>query len=208
MQRRHFIAVSLAALSLATFVSGSAASPAADTSDPSGFVNNFAQTGIVQVLDAKIPQKEKADRFRALFKQNFDIPAIARFTAARFWKAATPDEQTKFLAAFEDVIVYTWARRFSEYNGQTLSVQSSVPDGENGALVTSTINSKDTRPIAVAWRLRKRPEGWRIVDISVEGVSMAQSYRQEYASIVSQQGGFSGLVTQLQSQASNLAAQQ
>ncbi len=204
MQRRHLIAVFLTVLA----ASSMGARAHADQGDATTFVNNFSQTGIVQVLEAQIPAKEKADRFRTLFKQNFDIPSIARFTAARFWKAATPEEQGKFQTAFEDVIVYTWARRFSEYSGQTLSVQSSAPDGENGAVVNSTINSKDTRPIAVTWRLRKRTEGWRIVDISVEGVSMAQSYRQEYASIITQQGGFGGLVTQLQSQASSLASQQ
>jgi len=43
---------------------------------------------------------QKSERFRTLFKQFFDIPAIARFTLGRFWKMAQPDEQNKFLTTF------------------------------------------------------------------------------------------------------------
>jgi phospholipid transport system substrate-binding protein len=178
----------------------------AQEGDASQVVSQFAQKGIADVLQANIPKAQKSDRFRALFKQFFDIPAIARFTVGRFWRTGQPDEQTKFEAAFEDVIVYTWTRRFSEYNGQTLKVQSTAPDGPDGAIVNSTIEGND-RPVAVAWRLRKRADGWRVVDVIIEGVSMAVTYRQEYATVVAQQGGFAGLVSQVQNQAADLARQ-
>jgi phospholipid transport system substrate-binding protein len=205
MQRRRLLTLPFAVLAVA-------ATPrfvlADDVSDAGTFVNQFAQTGITQVLDAKIPQQEKTQRFRGLFKTFFDIPAIGRFTVGRFWKMGQPDEQTKFLTAFEDVIVYTWARRFSEYNGQTLQIQNTAPDGADGAVVNSTIVGKDVQPVAVAWRLRKRTDGWRVVDVIIEGVSMAVTYRQEYAGILAEQGGFPGLITQLQAQAADLARQQ
>jgi phospholipid transport system substrate-binding protein len=178
-------------------------------SDPAEFVAHFAQVGIVDVLEAKITQSEKTQRFRVLFKEMFDIPAIARFVVGRFWRAAQPAEQDKFLKTFEDVIVYTWARRFSEYNGQTLKVESTAPDGEDGSLVTSRIVGKGTSDsFAVAWRLRKRADGQRIVDVIIEGVSMAITYRQEYASIIAQQGGMPGLIAQLETRAQELAKQQ
>ena len=75
-------------------------------------------------------------------RDELELPAIGRFILARYWKAATPAEQEKFATLFEDVIVYTWSRRFSEYNGQTLKVSGMQPDGENGTLVKSTIKGK------------------------------------------------------------------
>lgn len=206
MQRRRLLALSVSAIVLAAGPRFAAAQD--NTGDPAAFINQFAQAGIVDVLQAKIAQREKTERFRTLFKKFFDIPAIARFTVGRFWKMGQPDEQTKFMTAFEDVIVYTWSRRFSEYNGQTLQVQSTAPDGTDGALVNSTIVGKETQPVAVAWRLRKREDGWRVVDVIIEGVSMAVTYRQEYAGILAQQGGFGGLITQVQTQAADLARQQ
>jgi len=205
MQRRTALALSAAA-ALFSMLPHMVFAQAAG-GDAGQVVNDFTQRGITQVLQANISKQEKSDRFRALFKQFFDIPAIGRFTLGRFWKAAQPDEQNKFLTTFEDVIVYTWTRRFSEYNGQTLKIQSSAPDGDNGALVNSTIVGKDVQPVTVVWRLRKREDGWRVVDVIIEGVSMAVTYRQEYATILNQQGGMPGLLTQLQNQAADLARQ-
>src|ERR1700679_3872692 len=116
MQRRTLLAPSAFAVIFGFLPRGARALGVAV--EPSQFIGQFAQTGIVEVLEANIPKQEKGDRFRTLFKQFFDIPAIARFTLGRFWKTATSDDQAKIIAAFEDVIVYTWARRFSEYNGQ------------------------------------------------------------------------------------------
>ena len=176
--------------------------------DPTKFIGQFAKTGIVDILEAKISKAEKAARFRVLFKQYFDIPAIARFVLGRYWKAAQPAEQEKFMTVFEDVIVYTWNRRFSEYNGQSLQVDAAAPDGDDGALVTSRIvGAKAAETFGVAWRLRKRDQGLQIVDVIVEGVSMAITYRQEYASILAQQGGFPGLLEQLGTKAAELAKQ-
>lgn len=203
--RRTFTALALALL-------GSTALPAlAQTNaDPTVFVGDFAQKGINDILTANIPNAEKQARFREMFIQYFDLPAIGRFILARYWKAASPDEQAKFTTLFEDVIVYTWSRRFSEYNGQTLMVTSKQPDGETGVLVKSTIigagSSKTS--FGVDWRLRQRPEGWKVMDIVIEGVSMAITYRQDYATIISQTGSFAGLLSQMEKQVADLKAQQ
>ncbi len=204
MNRRRFILTSATALTFPTLLL------AQDwKTDPSAFVSHFAQVGIVDVLEAKISAAEKAQRFRTLFKSLFDIPAIARFVVGRFWRTAQPAEQEKFLKVFEDVIVYTWNRRFSEYSGQTLKVESTAPDGADGSVVNSRIVGKSSSDsFAVQWRLRKRDDSLRVVDVIIEGVSMAITYRQEYATIISQQGGLPGLISALEIRAQELAKQQ
>ncbi|MGE4061912.1 MAG: phospholipid-binding protein MlaC [Rhodospirillaceae bacterium] len=176
--------------------------------DAAMLISQFAQKGIVEILAAKIPNAEKQMRFRELFKTFFDLPAIGRFVLGRYARAVKPEEMSTFTPLFEDVIVYTWSRRFSEYNGQTLKVGSSTPDGEDGAIVKSTIVGNAGENYAVDWRLRKRPDGWKIVDVIVAGVSMAITYRNEYNTIIAQQGGMAGLVSQLQKQVGELKAAQ
>jgi phospholipid transport system substrate-binding protein len=178
---------------------------AADT--PTKAIQTFAQVGITDVLTAKVPQREKTARFRVLFKQFFDIPAIGRFVLGRFARAAQPADLKKFQTLFEDVVVYTWTRRFGEYDGQTLTVKDSVPDGDDGAIVNSDIVGKDGQSFAVAWRTRKRAAGHQIVDVIIEGVSMAITYRNEYATVIQQGGGMSGLNAQLTKQVGELSAQ-
>ena len=176
--------------------------------DAALFVGSFAQKGINDILAAPIPETEKAQRFREMFKTYFDLPGIGRFVLTRYWKAASPAEQERFTKLFEDVVVYTWSRRFSEYNGQTLKVVSQQPDGENGTLVKSTITGNNNSHFGVDWRLRKQPEGLKVLDIVIEGVSMAITYRQDYSTIISQTGSFTRLLNQMDKQVADMKAQQ
>lgn len=168
--------------------------------DPTAFINHFAEAGITGILEAETSVAEKTERFRDLFNEGFDIPAISRFVLGRSWRQAKDDEKGAFIDIFEDVIVYTWSRRFSEYDGQTIKVQATSPDGETGTLVDSVVVDDKGQTVAVQWRLRQRDEGLRIVDVIVEGVSMAITYRQDYASVIRQNGGMQGLLDELRKQ--------
>lgn len=170
--------------------------------DPTSFINHFAEVGIDDILSADINEADKTERFRDLFNEGFDIPAIGRFVLARNWRRANDTEKQEFVALFEDVIVYTWSRRFSKYDGQTIDIRGTTPDGETGTLVDSAIVDSNGESVSVQWRLRQREEGLRIVDIIVEGVSMAITYRQEYASVIRQRGGLNGLLALLRQQVS------
>ena len=75
----------------------------------------------------------------------------------------------------------------------------------SSTVVDSIIVDKDGQTVSVQWRLRLREEGLRIVDIIVEGVSMAITYRQDYASVIRQNGGLNGLMAELRRQVSDLA---
>ena len=172
--------------------------------DPTAFINHFAEVGIDDILSADINEADKTERFRGLFNEGFDIPAIGRFVLARNWRRANDTEKQEFVGLFEDVIVYTWSRRFSKYDGQTIDVRGTTPDGETGTLVDSAIVDSNGESISVQWRLRQREEGLRIVDVIVEGVSMAITYRQEYASVIRQRGGLNGLLALLRQQVSAL----
>jgi phospholipid transport system substrate-binding protein len=201
LNRREFTSLSLASL-----LAAHGATAQDWRNSPTGLVEKFAEKGITEILGAAISQRDKTDRFRVLFKDFFDIPSIGNFVLARFARTAAPGETEKFAVLFEDVIVYTWSRRFGEYKGQTLKVKDSSADGDAGAVVNSDILGNDGQSFAVAWRLRKRDVGYKVVDIIVEGVSMAITYRQEYATIIQQNGGMAGLLAQMQKQVDDLKA--
>ncbi len=184
------------ALTLLLVISGTQANAADEPwrTDPRAFINHFAEAGIEGILTAEIDDTEKTAQFRTLFNDGFDIPAISRFVIGRTWRRTSDADKEAFIALFEDVIVYTWSRRFSEYKGQTIEVRGTTPDGNTGTLVDSVIVDKAGQTISAQWRLRMRDDGLRIVDVIIEGVSMAITYRQDYASVIRQQGGMSGLL--------------
>lgn len=171
----------------AVLVSGlSGPAKAADLDSARALVSEIAEKGVREVVAADVPQTEKITRFRTLFDQYFDMPSIARFVLGRSWRDADAAQQTRFVEQFRELNVYTWARRFKDYNGQTLMVTGVQADGETGAFVDTIVEQKNgQKPLSVRWRLRARENGWRVVDLIVEGVSMAITYRSEYSAALS-----------------------
>lgn len=157
------------------------------------FISNIATKGINEVIAADVAQTEKVERFREMFLANFDTESTARFVLGRHWRAAEAGDRDRFSNLFQEYNVLIWSRRFDEYNGQELKVTGSRPDGDKGLFVESqVVNTQGGDPVDIVWRLREREAGPKVVDIIVEGVSMALTYRSEYDSIVSR-SGLSGL---------------
>jgi phospholipid transport system substrate-binding protein len=176
--------------------------------DAKKFIEALAQRAINTVADRQLPQVERDERFRKLFISSFDIPEIGRFVLSRYWRVATPDQQQEFLSLFEDITVLTWAKRFQDYNGESLETLSARKDGERSWVVDSHILRNQGPQIPVQWRLRESDDGtFRVIDIIVEGVSMAITHRSDYAAAMQANGGrVDGLLTLMRTKLDQLKA--
>src|SRR5258708_5040995 len=90
---------------------------------------------------------------------------------------------------FEDMIVRTYTSRFENYSGQKLAVDGSTPSGNTDTLVSSQVLQNDGPPINLEWRVRKNPEGFRVVDVAVEGMSMRVTKRSDFGWTIRKGGG-------------------
>ena len=186
MMDRRFLLVSAAALALGARPH---AALAADPEAAKTFVRSLANEAI-QLMAAKGAGPERIQKFRELFKRGFDVEAIGRFVLGRYWREATEAEQREYLKLFEDLIVATYAGRFSEYSGETLTVLDGRPDEDRFILVTSQVNrSTGNPPIRLDWRIVEKDGSFKIVDVVVEAVSMSVTQRSEFASVIQRGGG-------------------
>ncbi len=88
------------------------------------------------------------------------------------------------------MIVEVYARRFSEYDGQKLEVRSSRRENEKDVIVSSVIaDASGGQEIKVDWRLRNKGGKYRVIDVIVEGVSMALTQRSDFSSVIQRGGG-------------------
>ncbi len=94
-------------------------------------------------------------------------------------------------AGEENYVIHAYTVRFNAYAGQQLKVGSARPEGDGGALVQSEIALPNSNqpPVKVDWRLSASGNSYKITDITVEGVSMALTERQEFASVIQRGGG-------------------
>ncbi|HEX9461116.1 MAG TPA: ABC transporter substrate-binding protein [Alphaproteobacteria bacterium] len=181
--------------------------PAADASsqgqarptvpEASRFISALADEAIHGVTDTSITDPERIQRFRELLRLKFDIPSVSRFVLGRYWRAATPEERTEYTQLFEDYIVQTYATRFREYRGEGLRVGNATQASDQEILVVSNI-VRDGPPIRVEWKVRPDGNTFKIVDVIVEGVSMAVTQRDDFAATIQARGGkVAGLIEAL-----------
>ena len=172
-----------------------AASAAAAAADPSAFIDELGRHAL-EVLSNQVPPAVRQVRFRALFRENFDGPRIARFVLGRYWNVASETERPEFQRLFEDYVVFAYSSRLSQYSGERFRVDGSHP--EEGAIIVSSeiVRPGEDRPLKVDWRLVQDRGALKIADVIVEGISMAVTQRSEFAAVIERNGGqVNGLLT-------------
>ncbi len=167
------------------------ASGRADQADAAGaFLLSLTDRAIAELADESVPVAERKQRFRQLFNDNFDVPAIGRFVLGRYWRSADKAAQGEFLAVFEDVMVDRFAPQFAGYAGTKFKIGAIREVSENNQImVSSTVAPPNAEAAHVDWRLRSRDGGFKVLDVVAQGLSMAQTLRSEYGSVLKNSGG-------------------
>jgi len=160
-----------------------------DFADGAGvFIKDLADRAIGVLNDKSLPAAERVDSFRALFLEGFDVPTIARFVMGRAWTRATEEQRRTYLKVFEEVTLLTWALRFNEYAGETLKLKKSRAEGRV-VFVDSHVIRPGRDPVRVEWRIERPRGAYKILDIAVEGSSMAVAQRADYSAVLQQGNG-------------------
>lgn len=184
---KKFLAVLCSILLLPTIVF------AADPSTQ--FVNNLTDDIITNVLKSHAPQQQRYEKFKSSFESALDMKSIGQFVLGVYWRSASVQQREEFLTAFIDFTTKTWADRFDLYTGQQIVFTGTRNAEGNQLYVDSQI--KNTPPVEVIWRLKRMKNGeFKIIDIIVEGVSMAMSYRNEYGAFLQKNGGSLSVLTE------------
>lgn len=155
----------------------------------SQFVERLGRDAISMLSDEGLSREARLAGFRQLLRDGFALEAIGRFVLGRHWTQASADQRTAFLTAFEDFVVNSYAARFSQYSGENLRILDERADGESGHAVNTQIVRPSAPPIMVQWRVREAEAGPKIVDVVIEGVSLAITQRSEFAAVIQQNGG-------------------
>ncbi len=183
-------------LTLALFAMTGVASAAyatAQTGTASQFIHQLGNQAITTLQTPGITLEEREARFRGILRQGFDLPFIGRFVLGRYWKRTAPEVREDYLNLFSEYLLQIYSARLGGYAGETLTVVSERPAGAKDVVVSTRIDRPSGPPIAAEWRVRATDNRLRIIDVSVEGVSMVVTQSSEFASFI-QRNGVYGLI--------------
>jgi phospholipid transport system substrate-binding protein len=169
---------------------GVCTSPAswASNGNADDFIRQVGSDAIQSLTNQALNDEQRKERFREILNRAFKIRLIARYTLGRYWRRATKEQRKEYVGLFEDFVVMAYAARFRDYSGENFSVGIVRDLNASDKLVSSKLVLKDGTAIPVHWRVRGG-DTYKIIDVLVEGVSMAITQREEFAAIISRRGG-------------------
>jgi phospholipid transport system substrate-binding protein len=150
------------------------------------------QKKIIALVDAKV-------------LPHFDFERMTQLAVGRYWRTATQEQKQELVRQFRDLLVRTYTKVFTVYRDQTIEVKPlrSAPN-DTEVTVNTVISKPGSQPTLVDYEMKKAADGWKVFDISIEGVSMVMSYRGTFASQI-QQDGIDGLIKTLSDKNTNSA---
>jgi len=149
-------------------------------SDPELRGGNMSK--VYQLVDQKIVP-------RADFKRTTQI------AMGRFWNQASPEQQQQIQDGFKTLLIRTYAGALSNVKNQTVSYKPfRAAADDTDVVVRSTVNNNG-EPVALDYRLEKTAGGWKVYDINISGLWLSETYKNQFADVISKRGGVAGLVS-------------
>lgn len=202
--RRTMLSVLFAAF-VAVAVSPVQALADHDGQGPTAFIEGLADEAVKALTDTGTTRDERIVRFRALLNHNFNVPLIGKWVLGRHWRTANPAEKAEYMSLFEDLIVITYVEYFDQYSGEALKVVKTITDPGKDSVIYTHLMRPSGDAIRVDWRVREDKDSYKIIDVYVEGSSMGQTQRSQFASLIRKNGGkLSGLIKALRSKVAEL----
>lgn len=154
------------------------------------FVQDLSDAAITDLhFGPEATDAERAVKLKPLLEQYFDMPGIAKYMLGSYWRRATPEEQAEFIVALTDFLSLAYAKRFSSYNGHEMNIGRVRDEGDGRSIVFTRVKLPNGEPARVEWVVQTGVEPYRVSDVRVEGLSLAETHRQEFASLISNNGG-------------------
>ncbi|SDW30902.1 phospholipid transport system substrate-binding protein [Nitrosomonas eutropha] len=157
------------------------------------------QNGLIQAMQQgqKIGYSGRLKLLTPIIQQTHDLAAIIRSVLGAHWAKLNSDQQQAISQAFQENSIATYADRFSQYDGEQFKIveRTQLPRGR--ILVRSQLIRTDGNPVNFDYVMDKTSEGWRIINIVVDGVSDLALKRAEYNAVL-QKNGIAALIDMLE----------
>ena len=156
------------------------------SSDPKQFISEIVEEAKV-VLNSEISKEEKAKKLSDIALKTVDIKGIGYYTLGSKRKELTPDELKKYEDLFQKYFLKSFTSRLTDYSDPKIDVLSAEVLSEKYTIVKTLLRATDKKPeVKIDWRIyTKDPSKPLIRDLIVEGLKLARTQKEEFASILS-----------------------
>ena len=167
--------------------------------EPKEFVQSIANKASL-ILTKDFTKEQKIEKLKSIAKESVDIKGIGYYSLGAHRKNLSDDEKKKYLDIFEKYFLKSFASRLAEYTDPKIRVDSQKKLNEKYTMVSSVLSATEEKPeVKIDWRIiTKNPDKPLIIDVVIEGVSLAKVQKEEFNSIIQNNNGdINALLTSL-----------
>jgi phospholipid transport system substrate-binding protein len=149
-------------------------------------VNRAAKT-----LGGILTKAERIEKLKDIARDTVDIKGIGFYSLGQYRKNLTKEQLSEYEKVFVQYFLKSFSSRLAEYTNPEIQVDSKRVINKNYTIVSSTLVSTDSRPeVKIEWRVyTKDPDSLVIRDLIIEGLSLARTQKEEFASIINSNDG-------------------
>ncbi len=179
----------------------------ADDTPPDALVKANASEVLAIIQKDKDIQAGNKEKIRDLVEAkvlpHFDFTRMTRLAVGRFWRQATPAQKQELVNEFRSLLVRTYSASLTSYKDQKIEYKPlKMAPGATEVVVKTVVLQPAGQPVPIDYGMGKTPEGWKVYDITVDGVSLVVNYRSSFAQEI-QQGGVEQLIRTLHQKNNN-----
>ena len=168
---------------------------------PDELVKNTTQEVISVIKQDKDIQAGDRSKIYALVEEkvltHFDFRRMSQLAMGKNWRQATPEQQDAIIKEFRSLLVRTYAVSLSQYRDQKIEIKPvKLEPNAKDVTVKSLFIQSGREPVTVDYLMYKLPAGWKVFNITVEGVSLVENYRSTFNEQV-RKNGIDGLIQTL-----------
>lgn len=176
---------------------------AADFLPPDTLVKNTSEDVLRMVAEDKDLKNGNIDKLVGLIEArivpHFDMVRMTRLAVGRAWREATPEQQKALVREFQSLLVRSYATAYTAYKQVKVDVRPLRMNGNEDDVVVKTQITLPggAPPVGVDYSMIATQNGWKVYNVTVDGVSLVTTYRNDFAAQI-QQAGIDGLIRNLQ----------
>ena len=149
-------------------------------------VNRAAKT-----LGGNLTKEERIEKLKDIARETVDIDGIGRYTLGSYKNKITDNQMLEYKILFRQYFLKSFASRLAEYSNPEIEVVSKKKLNKNYTMVSSILVSTEQRPeVKIDWRVStKDPDNLLIMNLVIEGLSLARTQKEEFSSIIQSNDG-------------------
>ncbi len=162
----------------------------ANSIEPEIFVESTIKKA-TSILSNNSSKESKIKELKTVAKETVDINGIGLYTLGPVRKSLNTTQKEKYIKLFEQYFLKSFSSRLVDYTNPDISILGKEKLNENYTIVKSLLSGNDERPeVKIDWRIyTKNPNNPLIRDLIIEGLSLARTQKEEFASILNSNDG-------------------